>query len=277
MTNDNKLIRTHKLIIFSASKVLSDLIINNTGPGHVLRIDVSSKDMELVLRFVYTGECHIKEEYLAEFRNNIYYLQIQELNTKYKILNTETEIEENKTQDSFLHQNLDLVIKKRLNNEKQSILSEDYTIPAKECKEKQSELIPIKKFNKEKEDKPEVNFTQLTEYVGKPKENYVQHDRKCPNCGKLYRDITHLKEHMNAWKGLGCVESRLRKENPLLSCKICDFKTQKSSRRASNKALQAHNDRFHRKKNILCEYDGCNYKSIRKNIMGDHKQRVHLK
>ena len=279
VTNDNKLIRAHKQIISSASKVLSDLIINNTRPDYVLRINASSKDMELVLRFVYTGECHIKEEYFAEFKNNIDYLQIKYLPTNGYIFhaqNTETQLEENKTQNISSHQNLYLAIKNRSIIEKQSILSKNYNVKEKEYKVNKPEPDTIQKCNKEKEEKPEVNYIQKQEYVGKPKENYVQHDRKCPDCGKLYRDITHLKKHMNAWKGLGCVESRLRKENPLLSCTICDFKIQKSSRRASNKALQAHKNRFHREKNIVCEYDGCNYKSIVKNIMEDHKQRVHI-
>ena len=51
----------------------------------------------------------------------------------------------------------------------------------------------------------------MQDYVGKAKDD-VLHDRKCPQCGKLHTDIKALKKHMNAWKGLGCVETRLRRE-----------------------------------------------------------------
>ena len=108
----------------------------------------------------------------------------------------------------------------------------------------------------------------MQDYVGKAKDDYVLHDRKCPQCGKLHTDITALKKHMNAWKGLDCVETRLRRENHLLSCTICEFKTLKSSKRRSNEALQLHNARFHReKKNYFVNLIGVALKPSRKTYL----------
>ena len=40
---------------------MKDLIANNSLPGHVLNIDVSSQNMECILKYVYTGECELQE------------------------------------------------------------------------------------------------------------------------------------------------------------------------------------------------------------------------
>ena len=55
---------------------------------------------------------------------------------------------------------------------------------------------------------------------------------------------------MNAWKGLGCVESKLQKQNSLISCEICDFETLKDSRRATKDSLPKPSDWCHRDKGL---------------------------
>ena len=66
-------------------------------------------------------------------------------------------------------------------------------------------MSPGQRIDKEKEEKHNYSNARLCE---KAKDDYVLHDRICPQCGKLHTDITALKKHMNAWKGLDCVETR---------------------------------------------------------------------
>ena len=68
--NDNKIIKAHKLILASASTVMKDLIRNNTLPGYVLKINVSSQNMGTILNYVYTGECEFEENNMFVLRTS---------------------------------------------------------------------------------------------------------------------------------------------------------------------------------------------------------------
>ena len=69
--NDNKLIRAHKLILASASPHMKDLITNSSLPGHVLNINVTSQNMEIILKYIYTGESEFQEKKLIYVKKKI--------------------------------------------------------------------------------------------------------------------------------------------------------------------------------------------------------------
>ena len=50
--NDNQLIKANKLILSSASKVLKNLITNNTGQSYIVMINVRSHNMELLIKYI---------------------------------------------------------------------------------------------------------------------------------------------------------------------------------------------------------------------------------
>ena len=78
--NDIKLIKAHKLILSSSSQVIKNLIKNSTGPSYVLKIDVSFHNMDLLIEYIYTGECEVESIQLSGFLQDVEYLHVNGLN-----------------------------------------------------------------------------------------------------------------------------------------------------------------------------------------------------
>ena len=78
--NDIKLIKAHKLILSSSSQVIKNLIKNSTGPSYVLKIDVSFHNMDLLIEYIYTGECEVESIQLSGFLKDVEYLHVNGLN-----------------------------------------------------------------------------------------------------------------------------------------------------------------------------------------------------
>ena len=79
-TVDDKQIRAHKVILSSFSPFLKSIILKNSNQNLVLYLkDIHLKDLELSLKFLYLGQCEVKQEDLVKFLDIGKELQIKGL------------------------------------------------------------------------------------------------------------------------------------------------------------------------------------------------------
>ena len=78
--NNIKLIKAHKLVLSSASHVMNNLITNTTGPNCVLKMDISSHNIEVLLESIYTGECEVESIQLSDVLKGVEYLHVNGFN-----------------------------------------------------------------------------------------------------------------------------------------------------------------------------------------------------
>ena len=59
---------------------MKNLLTNNSGPSYVLKIYISSQNMELIIEYIYTGECEVESIQLSEFMKDVEYVHLNGLN-----------------------------------------------------------------------------------------------------------------------------------------------------------------------------------------------------
>ena len=89
MCKDNELLKAHKLILASSSKVFEDLILNQNGPGHVIKLEISLQNVELFLELLYTGECKLNLNCLPHLQKVVEGLQVKGIYINGKKLKSE--------------------------------------------------------------------------------------------------------------------------------------------------------------------------------------------
>ena len=67
-TGDGRQIKAHKIVLSSSSKFFRDILVRNIHPNPLLYLkDILHEQLELLLRFIYQGECEVKTEMLEQF------------------------------------------------------------------------------------------------------------------------------------------------------------------------------------------------------------------
>ena len=286
MCQDNELIKAHKLILASSSKVLEDLIMNKKGQGHVIKLDISCQYLEILLELLYTGECKMKVNCLHLLQKEVEDLKVEgiyiidkKLESEPSIYKTVAPLNTIRMVDIQANQTMQEVVNRNSNTSLKTIDSSRLE-DGKNVKN-ESTLIDPSDYEKDtvddvKQSKEEDMDIEPKDYVGKQSENVIcwtKKDLTCPHCERKFGDNHMLKRHMNAFKGQGC----RRVENPVICCTFCDFITLKITRAASQGSIRNHMIRFHWEKNIICQSVDCDFKANTKSAMNDHKQRVHDK
>ena len=77
VSEDKIMFQAHKVIIATASIVIRELITNNTGPDHFVHFGVSSRILQDILKFIYTGKCTVPKTHLDQFFKEAKIMQIQ--------------------------------------------------------------------------------------------------------------------------------------------------------------------------------------------------------
>ena len=66
ISDDGKQINAHKVILASSSKYFKNILIQNPdGIPLICLIDVSSVVLELIVKFIYHGECEVDVDFLV--------------------------------------------------------------------------------------------------------------------------------------------------------------------------------------------------------------------
>ena len=76
-TVDDQQIRAHKVILSSGSSVFQNIFLKHPKQNPLLYLkDVRYKDLELIIKFIYTGQCNVEHVELEHFLSIGKYLRV---------------------------------------------------------------------------------------------------------------------------------------------------------------------------------------------------------
>ena len=259
VTSDNKIMYAHKLILCSFSSFFSEILVNHPHQNPLIYLrGIVQKDLELVLKFIYTGQCEVEKYKIAHFLELANELKIEgldqdELNIEgldqdeLKMEGLDQDVEQNKKEQLFIEENMiDQKLKCSVPVNHQQII----------------ESYPIKKFEEEQNfnqisppgldtyDQFDKDFSMIKELSAKT--NFV-----CDECGKNLSSKQKLTCHKITHHNMG--DKKL--------CTECDFQT------GYKDVLMKHIDTSH--KNIRYQCDQCDYKATQKGSLKIHKGAQH--
>ena len=79
-TADDQQIRAHKVILSSCSPFFKNILLKNSNSNLILYLkDIHNEDHEMVLKFIYLGQCEVGQEDLVKFLDIGKELQIKGL------------------------------------------------------------------------------------------------------------------------------------------------------------------------------------------------------
>ena len=97
VTGDKRKIKAHKIVLFSSSNFFRDILTRNIHPNPLLYLkDTLHDQLELLLKFIYQGECEVKTEMLEQFLELGKHLEVRGL-VQDQELETGTVVKENQT------------------------------------------------------------------------------------------------------------------------------------------------------------------------------------
>ena len=79
-TEDNQQIKAHKVILSSHSQFFQNILTNNPHQNVLLYLkDIRYKELEMVIKFIYLGECDVEQDDLEDFLAAGKYLKVSGL------------------------------------------------------------------------------------------------------------------------------------------------------------------------------------------------------
>ena len=268
VSEDNQMFPVHKVIISTASKVIRELLTNNRGPNHFVRLDITSLTLEVILRFIYTGRCQVKNVNIDQLMKDAKSLQIAGINSKRESYPEENMLDNDDTKQQY--EDSDQLHPEEIQNT--NILTEYEEI--KSChnsgivKTDLTDAFIDSSDNRKDE-------TKLNLIEAKSKHELVTDNQQmkmryntfiCPDCGYRARDNNNLSRHM---QGRACLKNK-KPDNFIYSCMFCDYKT------FIKYSYKRHVD-IHGEAQYPCEVGDCDYKSVRKLDVKKHKEMKHFR
>ena len=286
VTNDNRKIPAHKLILSSGSTFFCGLFAGAPGhPHHLLYLrGVGPEVLEAVLQFLYTGQATISREMVMDFFSTAEDLGVEGLDkdidkgndiddkTKYSVENIFSKSDKKgRTERKFntILSNVDNLFK-IVAWQKQEVLSEDQERSPSDDKTTAIEntltsnlyctlcniyLMNNEDFQKHKEGHREKN----------------EGPYKCDVCDSGFYENTRLKHHYNSHSDISPGEHiNIPKRDPdgFFQCTVCKFRI----KRVTN--YRRHYQRIHKKASISC--DECDFSTTDLTEgLKCHKRRKH--
>ena len=247
---DDHQIRVHKVILSSCSRFFGRILLSNPHPNPLIYLKgIKYKQLELVIKFIYAGQCEVAQKDLEGFLETGKELMIQGLMEITNIPKKEEIFQDNKLDEEISQSNHDIFV------------------PVK------SNLIEPKESEKTKEhfkliDTSDENVIKMTSeavvnlpYQSQYSENKVNMIKqksvyKCKMCEKSYRGEHSLLGHMKS-----------SHEGIRFQCKKCDFQAKRKS------ILTGHTRFIHDGIGFKC--DKCDRKFAQTSGLQRHKENAH--
>ena len=85
-TVDGHQINVHKVILSSCSQFFRNILLRNPHPNPLLYLkDIRFKELEMIIKFIYQGQCDVGHEELEDFLDTGKALEISDLMENIKI------------------------------------------------------------------------------------------------------------------------------------------------------------------------------------------------
>ena len=261
--DDDKQFRTHKVIIASCSPLLKKIIINNPHKNPLIYFnDVGHKEMEVLLKFIYTGEAKVANEDLDVLLEAARKLQITGLanltpgqttpNVNIDLVEVENDSLLDENQSDRLGVNGDL-------QEKMIKIEEEN----EDCSEKERDPDETMSDECNVIDKVNTKSSEINEEIQSPDKS-----RKypCDVCDYKSTTSSNLSSHKRFRHG-NVIRKQDRYVNGKYSCHECEYKaTQKGN-------LKVHQKLKHEGVKFPCNF--CNHTSGTTGNLTAHIKRRH--
>ena len=262
ITSDSTKIPAHKLILSSFSPIFHDIFLENSYDIPIVYLrGMSQITLQLILQFIYQGQCEIPCEKLEDFLNVAMDLQIKGLNeayldTRLKQKNSKAKELTKELQDNVIEsKSMGILIANVKKAEEIGIYKAD------------GNYLEIEEYLHASHEEPvtqlmEVNDEHKVENVltnSKPFES-SEHKKKyiCDDCGLKFNQKDGLNSHQ-------------RKKHNIVSdkfkCRLCNY------RASCKQPLILHISSVHDKVRYSC--DQCDYRATQKSALAPHKQTKH--
>ena len=254
VTVDNQQIRAHKVIISSFSPFFRN-ILRNPHDNHIYLKDIRLKELEMVIKFMYQGQCIVEQYQLENFLAAAKYLEVIQFIGEVNI--TFEDVIDDKTHQSEVassYTDLDY-FKLNMSPQRQgdtTLLSDDYNAVLNTNRD-----IDHLKQSKPKEMRydciqGERTFTQQDNLSVQRLYKGV----RCDQCGKQFSKHSNMIKHRKS-----------KHERVIYNCNQCENKY------ASNKSLTIHKKSKH--EGVRYDCDKCGSSFMQKADMGKHKKSKH--
>jgi len=259
--DDDKQFRTHKVIIGSCSPLLKKIIINNPHRNPLIYFnDVGHKELEILLKFMYTGEAKVAKEdldVLLEAARKLQITGLDNLNPDQTTSNMNIDLVEVENESIFDENQLDRLVDDGDLSEKFIKMEEDNE-NGDEKEADQDDTMPDSS-----NDKVNTNCSEIDEEI-------TEHDKlrkyACDVCDYKATTSSNLSSHKR-YKHENVMEKKDRYANGKYSCDECDYKaTQKGN-------LKVHQKLKHEGVKFPCNF--CNHTAGTTGNLTAHIKRRH--
>ena len=276
VTEDDKSIHCHQIIMSSVSSFLRNMIKNNrfTSKDIVIFLPgINYKDLANITDFIYKQSCHVEQERLASFFKAAKCLEIRGL------LETDLEIpitgllgniasstgSENKPLDKLISIPDEIKIENPMCNSEDQFKATDFDINKLHSVSYLAEEYHDKESSQDNHSQPE--YVEQPIYKKKAKKllnliisnlERVERRYKCSHCDYSSQRQSIVKNHIE-----------VKHEGKTFQCEKCDYNAKQS------KTLELHIDSKHEGISFSC--DQCERKFISKYNLYAHKENVHEK
>ena len=262
-TKDRRQIKAHKIVLASRSNFFRDVLIRNTHPNPLLYLkDTLHNQLELLLKFIYQGECQVKTEMLEQFLDLGKQLEVkglvqdQETEMETVVKENETPIRKEKTKDIPIFSNQDEISDPPMTNPS-NLMSCSF------CSDEFSErrLLSMHQLNNHEGtwyNCDECNY-KATQHKNLTLHKKLKHEGVkylCGQCGFKGIDNASLGKHMNSYH-----------RGKRYFCDHCDYRAKQGGN------VKLHMEAKH--KGITYKCDHCDFQSAYKHELPRHIQKNH--
>ena len=250
VTSDNRQLKCHKVILSSGSGFFRKVLSENTHTHPLIYLKgISYKDLQLIIRFIYLGECKVPVIEVNEFIEIGKELKVEGLQEQEDENNEEgnqltegyqnyhLKKESHQVEKEIIHKNYDISHEEKFSNQSSFLMDgdEDRKYPCDQCDYKSKRKTGLKRHHESVHDG--------IKYV-------------CQECGYNATQISHLQKHKQSVH-----------DGVTYDCPQCDYKaTQKGN-------LQTHIKSVHDGVKYDCQQ--CYYKATKKSHLQTHIKSVH--
>jgi len=273
---EGKKFKAHKIILSSCSALLKDILVNNPHPSPILYFhNIKEEQMEILVRFIYTGEASVDQQDLDSLLDIAEKLKIKGL-AGPEAINENRKSEENP--GDFI--NIPKVDEMKYENDtNENTDNNTGTEPTIEAEQERTNIefsvqiidqqiiknttengVKIEESSVEKENEITKSYDYHDEV-----DKYVQRI-PCKICDHTSTNISNLNRHLRSRHGFE--KKKIKRVNGKYPCDLCDYKATQSGNLTTHRQMKHEDVRFHCN---FCDHDSGSISNLKSHIKRLHR------